>query len=107
MLAHMTRPDTSFGAVGSDKFVATATAVAVIGGAIGTAVHDGEIYDDCMEMRGWRIADAATPAPLLVSSAQQVQPAAPVIASTLSTQTPAEPEAPHPEPTLVRLRYAQ
>jgi hypothetical protein len=29
-------------------------------GVIGTAVHDSETFDDCMQARGWQIADTSS-----------------------------------------------
>lgn len=61
--AHSTRPGTSFEAYGRPRDVAIATAAAVIVGGIGTAIHDSQAIDDCMQMRGWQIADATTTGP--------------------------------------------
>src|SRR5690242_7264487 len=57
LFARGTRPDTSFEAWGSPRDVAIATGAAVLLGGSSTAVHDSETVDDCMQARGWRIAD--------------------------------------------------
>jgi hypothetical protein len=57
LLVRSTRGDTSFGASGSPKFVAIASGIGLLAGAIGTALHDSEAYGDCMEARGYQIAD--------------------------------------------------
>lgn len=48
-----------FGAYGNPKFVAGATAGAALGYAIGSAIERNENFNDCMQARGWRIADGA------------------------------------------------
>ncbi len=53
-----------FGAAGSARFVAAATAVALIAGGIAGAIEQNTNYNDCMQARGWRIAEVVKPAPV-------------------------------------------
>src|SRR5690348_13591640 len=53
MLAHSTRPDTSFEAYGSPKDVAIMSGAALAVGALATLAHDSEAFDDCMQANGW------------------------------------------------------
>jgi hypothetical protein len=64
--AQSTRPDTSFQASGSPRSIAVAAAIGLIGGAITTAIHDSQAYDNCMLSNGYLIADGATGGPTLV-----------------------------------------
>lgn len=64
-----------FAASGSPKFVAASTAGAALGYAIGSAVEQNANFNDCMEARGWRVADGQQPvavaaAPILSTAAQ-------------------------------------
>ena len=104
LYAHMTRPDVSFGAAGSPKFVAIASAVAVVGGAIDTAIHDSETTDDCMQAHGWRVADATPPVGAVPNPAR---PPATVVATALAAPVTTDAPAQHPEPILVQLHYVQ
>jgi len=56
--------DYEFGASGSPQFVASYTAGAALGAAIGRAIEQNANFNDCMEARGWRVADRAAPATL-------------------------------------------
>ena len=69
LFAAGTRPATSFEASGSPKTVAVEAGAALLFGGIATAVHDSEAFDNCMQARGWLVADKAVPA------AGAVQPA--------------------------------
>lgn len=60
LYAEGSRPDTSFAAYGSPKGVAIATGAALLVGGVLTAVHDSEAYDNCMQSRGWLVADNAS-----------------------------------------------
>jgi hypothetical protein len=71
LYARGTRPSMAFEASGSQKAVAIESGVALGLGVVGTLVHDSETYDDCMQARGWLVADEAAAA----SGAAQ-QPAA-------------------------------
>lgn len=46
-----------FEASGSPRFVATATASVLVAQAIGGAIRQSVDFDDCMQARGWRVAD--------------------------------------------------
>jgi S1-C subfamily serine protease len=46
-----------FAASGSPRFVGASMAGAAIGSAIGSAIRENANYNDCMEARGWQIAD--------------------------------------------------
>jgi len=50
-------PSVAFAATGSPRYVASATASAAVGAAIGIAIRENQNFNDCMEARGWRIAD--------------------------------------------------
>jgi S1-C subfamily serine protease len=50
-------------AAGSPRFVAAYTAGALIGSAIGAAVQQNRDFNDCMQARGWRVADGRPPVP--------------------------------------------
>lgn len=106
LLAHMTRPAMAFGASGSQKFVAVASAAAVVGGVIGTAIHDSETYDDCMQAHGWRVADAPAQPPSTAYGAPPVAPLTPVAATPLPAPDITVASSSSTEPVLVRLRYA-
>jgi S1-C subfamily serine protease len=69
-------PSFSFDASGSPKFVAGAMAGAVVAGAIATAVRENANFNDCMEARGWRIADNAQPAAATTFPGQGATPTA-------------------------------
>src|SRR5690242_210405 len=51
----------AFGASGSQQFVAGATVGAAIGYGIAAAVERNQNFNDCMQARGWRIADGSPP----------------------------------------------
>lgn len=59
LFAEGTRPDTSFEVQGSARDVAIGSAVMLGVGAIATAVHDNETFNNCMQARGWLVADNA------------------------------------------------
>jgi hypothetical protein len=73
-VARNSRPDTSFEAYGRPRDVAIAAAAAVIVGGIGTAINDSQTIDDCMQMRGWQIADATATGPAQPQSAVSAVP---------------------------------
>jgi hypothetical protein len=73
LLAQGTRPDTSFEASGSPNFVAATPGAALIVGTIATVVHDSETFDDCMQARGWRVADGMTNRPGAAQPAAETQ----------------------------------
>ncbi len=81
LFARGTRPGVSFGASGSSKYVAIATAAVLVGAAVGNAVHDNLTYDDCMQAIGWQVADGGNPGanaaptdPAVNDGAPQIQP---------------------------------
>lgn len=90
LFARGSNPSYSFEAQGSTKFVAAATAGALVGGAIATAINTNANYNDCMEARGWRIADNAQPV-ATASMAPQ-----PIAASLVSAQSAASDPPPPP-----------
>lgn len=59
LYAEGTRPATSFEASGSPTAVAVEAGAALLVGGISTAVHDSASYDNCMQARGWLVADKA------------------------------------------------
>ncbi len=83
-------PSFGFEASGSPKFVASAAAGAALGSAIGSAIHQNADYNDCMQARGWRVADNVAP----VAPAASVQ--APVYAATPAQAVVVQPLAPTP-----------
>ena len=85
LFARGTRPDTSFEAYGRPRDVAIATGAALIVGGIATAVHDSATFDDCMQARGWLVADgkpagpaAAQPGPVVGAQVPETQAPAPI-----------------------------
>jgi S1-C subfamily serine protease len=85
MIARGLVPGYSFEAAGSPRYVAAATAGAALGAAIGTAVSENQNFNDCMEARGWRIADGPPSAttgagPMTATLATPVAYTAPVAA---------------------------
>ena len=76
MFSRGANPGHEFGAYGSPKFVAAAVATDAVVAGVGDAIRTNENYNDCMEARGWRIADTASPAPALAptSAATIIQP---------------------------------
>jgi S1-C subfamily serine protease len=104
LFARGSDPSFSFDASGSPKFVAGAMAGAVVAGAIATAVRENANFNDCMEARGWRIADNAQPAAATTSVAattSAVQGAAPPAATTLAVPDGTS-RAPDPPPAARR-----
>jgi S1-C subfamily serine protease len=78
--------DYEVSAYGSPKFVAAYTASAALAGAIGSAIEQNQNFNDCMQARGWRIADSQTQptGPMSASLARPAQfltPAAPMPAT--------------------------
>jgi hypothetical protein len=53
----------SFAAAGSPRFVASYSAGAALGVGIASAIEQNENFNDCMQARGWRIADGKAPVP--------------------------------------------
>jgi hypothetical protein len=71
-------PGFAFGAFGSPSFVAATMVGGAIGGVIGSAVRENRNYNDCMQARGWRVADGVhTPT---ASPAAQREPTAAALA---------------------------
>jgi hypothetical protein len=62
LIAKGMRTGFEFESSGSPKFVAASTGGAVIGYAVASAVEQNGNYNDCMEARGWRIADGESKA---------------------------------------------
>jgi hypothetical protein len=84
MYARGATPGFEFGAYGSAKFVAASTAGAVIGHAIGSAIQQNQDFNDCMQARGWRVADEVKPGTLKPLGATSVVAAATSIATPSS-----------------------
>lgn len=57
LFARGSQGDFAFGAYGSPQYVGSAMAGAALGYAIGSAVDQSRNYDDCMQARGWEVAD--------------------------------------------------
>lgn len=85
--ARASRPDMSFEARGTQKAVAIETGVMLGLGVASTLVHDSQTFDDCMEARGYQIADGttgpATAQPAAVTGAQ-----VPIVATPLAAPSP-------------------
>ena len=92
LFARGSRSGFGFAAAGSPRFVGASMAGAALGYAIGSAIETNQNFNDCMEARGWRIADHTQPAqgPMAATLATTEAPAAP----------PALPAA-APQPSLV------
>jgi PDZ domain-containing protein len=86
LFARGARSGFAFGAVGSPKFVGASMGGASLGYAIGSAVEMNQNFNDCLEARGWRIADSSPPprgpmaASLVPSEPATPQPARPAAA---------------------------
>ena len=61
LFARGARSGFGFAAAGSPQFVGASMGGAALGYAIGSAVEMNRNFNDCMEARGWRIADHAQP----------------------------------------------
>jgi hypothetical protein len=112
LFARSADPSYSFGASGSPKFVAASMGAQVLGATIATAVRENQNFNDCMEARGWRIADhaaaptptvtadapaaAATPAVAVGPAVAPTVPAIPVAANVPSVTPPPLPHAESP-----------
>jgi hypothetical protein len=57
LFARGARTGFAFGAAGSPKFVGAAMGGAAVGYAIGSAIEQNQNFNDCLQARGWRIAD--------------------------------------------------
>lgn len=82
LFARGANPGFDYSATGSQQFVAASMAGMVIGGAIDSAVRENENYNDCMEARGWRVADNA---PAVIGVAERTNG---TVASHVSVQPP-------------------
>jgi hypothetical protein len=54
---------------------------------VGTAIHDSQIYDDCMQANGWLVADGQAANPIPVQTASLV-PGAPAQSPVYATPLP-------------------
>jgi len=85
--ARASRPDTSFEARGTQKAVAIESGVMLGLGIVSTLIHDSETIDDCMQARGYLIADGAT-GPAVVQPAAAIGGLSPIVATPLADPTP-------------------
>jgi len=81
------KSDFAFQASGSPKFAAASTGVAVIGYAISSSIQQTSNFNDCMEARGWRIADGPQPASV-APPVTEAAPAPPPIAEAALAPPP-------------------
>lgn len=91
LMARGMRSGFGFAAAGSQNFVAASVGGAVLGYAIGSAVEQNANYNDCMEARGWRIADGSRPL-AVVTPVASFQPASALV-SPATVASPAAPPA--------------
>jgi hypothetical protein len=90
LFARGSRSGFAFGAAGSPKFVGATMGGAALGYAIGSAVEANQNFNDCMQARGWRIADGqATSDPSMAGKLASTEqpPALPTIQPALATTT--------------------
>ncbi len=69
IFAEGTRPGMGFEASGSPKEVAIESGVALVAGGLLTAWHDSSAYDNCMQARGYLVADGGVAQPVVAESA--------------------------------------
>ena len=91
----------AFQASGSPKFVAASTGGAAIGYAIGSAIEQNSNFNDCMEARGWLVADGQRPV-AAVTVAPTATPEQPPEATTLVSVTEQPPNTSRRRRFLVR-----
>lgn len=85
LMARGVKTGFGFAAAGSPKFVAASTGGAIVGYAIASAVEQNSNYNDCMEARGWRIADVQ---PVAMTTAVRVEQLPPPTATAATVNQP-------------------
>lgn len=75
LFARGARTGFAFGAAGSPRFVGAAMGGAAIGYAIGSAIEKNQNFNDCMQARGWRVADGQVASdPAMVGTLAHAEP---------------------------------
>jgi hypothetical protein len=96
LFARGSRTGFAFGAAGSPKFVGAAMGGAALGYAIGSAIEKNQNFNDCLQARGWRIADGQTVSdPSMVGklAPTELPPAPPAMQPASATTTEQPPTA--------------
>jgi S1-C subfamily serine protease len=94
LFARGVQPDFAFQASGSPKFVAASTGGAAIGYAIDSAVRQNLNFNDCMEARGWRVADGQQPVAVATAATTAIPEQPSAIATLVSTTEQSAPRSP-------------
>jgi hypothetical protein len=83
LFARGSRSGFAFAAVGSPKYVGAAMGGAALGYAIGSAIEKNQNFNDCMQARGWRVADGKSAGdPAMSASLAQAPIVQPAVATT-------------------------